>query len=178
MKYFVTLGGHEYQVEIDGERVTVDGETVVAHLAPVPGTPLRQLVAGDKPLVLPLEPDGAAGRWLLTLHGERMLAEAVDERTRHIRSLVGEGSRTSAAGTVRAPMPGMVVRVSANVGDYVRVGQGLVVLEAMKMENELKSPADGVVQVVHVQAGTVVEKGQPLVEVGEGSGEARVGNGT
>lgn len=176
MKYFVTLAGHEHVVEIDGERVTVDGEAMEAHLVPVPGTPLRQLLTGDRPLVLPLEHDRTTGRWTLTLHGERMEAEAVDERTRHIRSLIGEGAKKTATGTVRAPMPGMVVRVLISQGDYVRAGQGLAVLEAMKMENELKAPADGVVRTVHVVPGAVVEKGQALVEVGEG-GEGEAGSG-
>ena len=65
-------------------------------------------------------------------------------------------------------MPGLIVRVNVNPGDAVQAGQGLVVMEAMKMENELRSSAAGVVKAVHVAPGKAVEKGAVLVEL-EGS---------
>jgi pyruvate carboxylase subunit B len=61
-------------------------------------------------------------------------------------------------------MPGLVVRVEAKPGDKVTAGTGLVVLEAMKMENELKAAAPGVVKAVRVAPGEAVERGQVLVE--------------
>jgi pyruvate carboxylase subunit B len=61
-------------------------------------------------------------------------------------------------------MPGLVLRVLAEAGQEVGVGAGLVVLEAMKMENELKAPAAGMVGAIRVQPGQAVEKGQVLVE--------------
>jgi biotin carboxyl carrier protein len=64
-----------------------------------------------------------------------------------------------------APMPGLVVRVNVTEGDEVAAGQGLVVMEAMKMENELRAPAAGRVSRVHATAGTAVEKGTVLVEL-------------
>ena len=69
------------------------------------------------------------------------------------------------AGTKKivAPMPGLVVRLNVSVGDSVIVGQGLVVVEAMKMENELKAPADGVVASIAVQPGQTVDKGAVLL---------------
>jgi pyruvate carboxylase subunit B len=63
-------------------------------------------------------------------------------------------------------MPGLVVRVSVSVGDTVSAGQGLVVVEAMKMENELRASAAGVVTAVLAVPGHVVEKGAVLVELG------------
>jgi pyruvate carboxylase subunit B len=66
---------------------------------------------------------------------------------------------------IKAPMPGLVVRVQVAVGQAVTAGVGLVVVEAMKMENELKAPRAGTVAQVHVQAGDKVEKGQPLVSL-------------
>jgi biotin carboxyl carrier protein len=65
-----------------------------------------------------------------------------------------------------APMPGLVVRVSVAVGDTVAVGQGLVVVEAMKMENELRASVAGVVLSVRATPGQPVEKGALLVELG------------
>ncbi|MBX7119599.1 MAG: acetyl-CoA carboxylase biotin carboxyl carrier protein subunit [Gemmatimonadaceae bacterium] len=61
-------------------------------------------------------------------------------------------------------MPGLIVRVQVAAGDAVRAGQGIVVMEAMKMENELRAPADGTVRAIHAVPGTAVEKGAVLVE--------------
>jgi pyruvate carboxylase subunit B len=61
-------------------------------------------------------------------------------------------------------MPGLIVRVQVAVGDRVLAGQGVVVMEAMKMENELRAPAAGVVRLVNAVPGTAVEKGTRLIE--------------
>ena len=66
---------------------------------------------------------------------------------------------------MKSPMPGRVVRLLASAGDRVTVGQPLVVVEAMKMENELRAPADGVVKKVNVEAGAAVETGAVLIVV-------------
>ena len=79
----------------------------------------------------------------------------------------GGGTAPQAAGAQRvlAPMPGKVVKVLVNAGDEVKARQGLVVVEAMKMENELRSPKDGRVTEVLVAEGVSVEAGRPLVVV-------------
>jgi pyruvate carboxylase subunit B len=64
-----------------------------------------------------------------------------------------------------APMPGLVVRVNVKAGDTVEAGQGLIVMEAMKMENELRAHGAGVVKAVRVAPGDAVEKGAVLVEM-------------
>ena len=86
-----------------------------------------------------------------------------DERTRHIQSLVGAGKTQKGGGTVKAPMPGLVVKMLVEPGAAVAAGQGLVVLEAMKMENEIKASAAGVIESVAVKPGQAVEKGAALV---------------
>jgi biotin carboxyl carrier protein len=68
-------------------------------------------------------------------------------------------------GVVRAMMPGRIVRLLVNKGDRVQKGSGLLVLEAMKMQNEIQAPADGVVGKVYVQAGDTVEGGADLVRI-------------
>ena len=70
---------------------------------------------------------------------------------------------------MKAPMPGMILRLQVERGQRIKVGGGLVVLEAMKMENEIRAPKDGVVTQIYVEAGSVVEKGAPLVELGPSS---------
>ena len=75
--------------------------------------------------------------------------------------------RRAAAADVKAPMPGLVVAVEVDEGDAVDAGQGVVILEAMKMQNELRSPVAGTVRKVFVAQGTAVDKGQPLIRVEE-----------
>jgi len=165
MKYHVTLQGRTYQVEVAGGRVVIDGEPLEAHLAAVPGTPLHHLLlAGDSWTVAaqPLE-GGVPARWALGAVGERFEVEVVDDRTRQIQALTGARPAPPGSGVVRAPMPGLVVRVEVASGQRVELGAGLVVIEAMKMENELRALRAGVVAAVHVVAGQAVEKGAPLV---------------
>jgi biotin carboxyl carrier protein len=163
MKYFVSLGGREIEVEVDGDRVTVDGHTHIVSLSVVPGTPLRLALIDGRPLALPVEAAGR-GRWGLTIGGERVEADIIDERARHIRSLTAGGVRRTGGNVLKAPMPGLVMRILVEPGQSVAAGAGVVVLEAMKMENELKAAAGGVVSAVLVQPGQAVEKGQLLVE--------------
>ena len=174
MKYFVQIAGREVVVELDGGAIRVDGELVSAILETLPGTPLRQLRLGDRTVVLEVVGAGR-GAWELGHLGERWEAEVIDERTRHIRTLTGGERARSGAGEVKAPMPGLVVRVLVEPGDRVAAGAGLAVLEAMKMENQIKAPVAGVVLSVRVQTGQAVEKGQVLVALGPGPEDAPEG---
>ena len=163
MKYVVLLDGQSLEVEVDGERVTVAGRVHTATLGVIPGTPLRQLLLDGRPTTMAVESLGR-GRWALAPGGERREVEVLDERTVHIRSLTSSGDRPAASPVLKAPMPGLVLRVEVTPGQKVAAGAGLVVLEAMKMENELKASAAAVVRSVRVQAGEAVEKGQILIE--------------
>ncbi len=165
MKYFVTIGDREVEVEVDRERVTVAGRSFAATLGVLPGAPVRLLTLDGATAALPCEPL-SAGRWRLGWHGEQVEADVMDERTRHIRSLTVRSGAAAGPATLRAPMPGLVVRLAVEVGQQIGAGAGVVVLEAMKMENELKASGPGVVRAVLVQTGQAVEKGQALVEFG------------
>ena len=79
--------------------------------------------------------------------------------------MAGTAEWGGAGGKVKAPMPGLVLRVEVEEGQTVAAGAGLVVLEAMKMENEIKAPVAGRVVAVHVIGGQAVDKGMVLVEV-------------
>jgi pyruvate carboxylase subunit B len=163
MKYFVDLGHRQVAVEVDGDRVTVDGVVYQASLRTLAGTPVRLLRVDGRPRPLVVE-RAEGGRWAFGWAGERREVEVVDDRTRHIRSLAVASARPAAGGVLRAPMPGLVVRLEVEAGQAVAPGGSVLVLEAMKMENELRSPTGGRVRAVLVRSGQAVEKGQPLVE--------------
>lgn len=163
MKYTVTIRGRTFEVEISGGEARVNGETVPASLQAVPGSPLRLLALahGVEALAM-VRQDGG---WTVHHAGEIWDAQVVDERTRRLRDMTGGARGGSAGAVVKAPMPGRVVRLEVEPGALVRQGQGLVVLEAMKMENELTAPIAGRVTAIPVQTGQAVLKGAVLVEL-------------
>jgi biotin carboxyl carrier protein len=162
MRYHVTLRSRTYIIDVAGGRVTVDGETLEAHAAAIPGTPLLHLLLGKDSWTVACQQLDAR-RWALGAVGERVDVDVQDDRSKQIEALTGQGRKVAAGGVVKAPMPGLVVRVEVTQGEVVEVGKGLVVVEAMKMENELRATHHGVVEQIHVKAGDRVEKGAALV---------------
>jgi pyruvate carboxylase subunit B len=165
MKYFVTIGETTHVIVVDGETVTVDAQTLRARLDALAGTPI-QLVSIENQVhrVVPRRGD-QRGQYEISIDGFRFQVEALDERSRAIRALSGASAKPAGPTHLAAPMPGLIVRVNVSGGDRVRAGQGLVVMEAMKMENELRAAAAGVVRKVLVTAGSAVEKGALLLEM-------------
>jgi biotin carboxyl carrier protein len=84
-----------------------------------------------------------------------------------LRSLIRNLPAESGVCVIKAPMPGLIGRIEVEVGEEIPVGKGLLVLEAMKMENEIRSPKQGRVLRIHVDKGKAVEKGEPLITVTE-----------
>ena len=162
MRYFVTIAGRDVEVDLTGATPVVDGTPVDAHMAVLPGTDTRHLLADGRSYAIAATPGDRRGRWHVAIGAERFTADAVDERTRAIREMTG-GADDVADRTVVAPMPGLVLKVEVEVGQTVRAGQGVIVVEAMKMENELKAPADGVVARIEVQPGQTVDKGAVML---------------
>ena len=162
MNYQVTIGGRTLTVEVREDRVLVDGVSHQAELRQVEGTPLRLLLLDGTARLLAVESERRSV-WQLQRGGERVEVEAVDERTAHIRKMVGTDSARAGPPVLKAPMPGLVVRIPVEPGQPVPEGGSLVVLEAMKMENDLKAPAACVVERVAVGPGQAVERGQILM---------------
>lgn len=165
MKYIVDLDGRAFVVELDGGVARVDGGApIAAQMQQVTGTPVRLVTVGGALHRVTARRDGARGRYILRIDGRRYNVDALDERTRAIRDLADAARPDTGPVPLIAPMPGLVVRVHAAVGDLVQVGQPLVAIEAMKMENELRAPAAGTIRAVHAKPGAPVEKGSILVE--------------
>lgn len=88
-----------------------------------------------------------------------------DERIAALKKLQSSAQSESALTTIKAPMPGLIVRMEIAKGETVQKGQGLLVIEAMKMENEIKSPVAGMVTDIMVASRMAVEKGAPLLQI-------------
>lgn len=167
MRYFVTVNGRTVEVAVAAGRVVVDGREMQVDLRDVPGTTVRHLLLDGRsyPVVAAARDNGEG--WAIHVAGEQFEVEAVDERTRTIRDMTGRAAGPRGPRPVRAPMPGLVVRVEVEPGQQVQPGQGVAIIEAMKMENELRADGAGVVARVLVTAGQAVEKGAVLVEFEE-----------
>jgi len=167
MKYSVTVNGETFELELDHESVRIGETNSPAQILDLdgPATPLRLLTIGREVHRVQQRPGESRGRYTLWIDGFRFEVEALDERTRAIRALSAATAKPTGPAPLVAPMPGMIVRVTVAEGDGVRAGQGLVVMEAMKMENELRAATAGTVKRVHVAPGTAVEKGALLLEM-------------
>ena len=170
-------------MEVGGRRRTVDverssrGWSVVVgerrrHADLAPAGPRWSLLIGE--IGGPTESHevrfeaGPDGDQLVHVDGDAVRVSILDHRVRAARGR-GDGAGNAASRTVvSAPMPGRVLKVLAQPGDPVAAGQGLVVVEAMKMENELRAPRAGMVTDVRVQEGATVDAGAVLVVIDAG----------
>ncbi len=95
----------------------------------------------------------------LSVNGYTYSAEALSDRDKHFHNLLKETATTKSGNMkVVAPMPGLLKTVNVKAGQHVKKGERLFILEAMKMENDIKSPMDGVVGTLNAAPGTAVEK--------------------
>jgi biotin carboxyl carrier protein len=108
------------------------------------------------------ESDGTQSVWI---NGTEYTLQVYDQKSRLLRSFVNQAKKEGGNIIVHAPMPGLVSKIEVKVGDTVTAGQGLLILEAMKMENEVKSTGSGRISQVHIPAGTAVEKGAALITI-------------
>jgi len=161
----VDVNGERVIVDLGPDGVTVDGRPIVVHLEEVAGTPICLLNADGTLHRLAVQRGEGRGRYTIWSDGYRLDVEALDERRRAIRDMAGVGKASTGPAALVAPMPGLVVRIDVQVGDRVELGQAIVVMEAMKMENELRASAAAVVKRIHASAGAAVEKGALLIEL-------------
>lgn len=165
MKYVVDVQGTRVPVELGDAGVRAGGEGIQAHIADVEGTPVQLVTIGDSVHRVVARREGPRGSYTLWVDGWRFAVEALDERTRTIRDLSAAQAGPAGPTPLTAPMPGLIVRVLVEVGAQVNAGDPLVVMEAMKMENELRAASPGTVVSVKVEPGAAVEKGAVLIEL-------------
>lgn len=164
MRYVVELNAQRKTVSVEPEGVRYENDAPIrGELSDIEGSPVRMVKLGTHVYRVVAEKRQGRGRYTLWVDGYRFETEALDERTRSIRDLSAAIAGPTGPAPIIAPMPGLIVRVNVSVGDRVEAGQGLVVMEAMKMENELRAIAAGTVRSVEVSPGTAVEKGALLV---------------
>lgn len=166
-KLTVTIDDKTFEVEVAAQRgstglftVTLDGEQLSVYV-PDAATP------DDVPLDVvdwmivdnrPYEMIFAADLHSVQLEGMRHTIQVRDQETRSVRPVSGDGR-------IKAPIPGLIARLNVELGQSVEAGQTVLVLEAMKMENEIRASKPGVVRQVHVKPGQTVVLHEALVEI-------------
>ena len=164
MKYITTVEGREFAVEVlDEKHVSVDGKVYEIDFESVSGQPVYSLIVDGRSH----ESYVARGEdnWQVLLRGRLYPITVEDEREKRLRAAAGSGVAEGGEFVLKAPMPGLVVAVPVSEGQDVKKGQVLLILESMKMQNELKAPRDGVIQRIKVKAGESVEQKQTLLSV-------------
>jgi biotin carboxyl carrier protein len=164
MRYFVEVAGREHEVQVeqrpDGSLAVQVGGRAVPVEAVARG--LRALTVHVGARVVDLTVEGAPPQLGVVASGHRTYVKVESERMRAANraGLAGGGAKER---DVRSPMPGRVVKVLVKEGDEVAAGQAVAIVEAMKMENEVRAKKGGVVARVHQQAGATVEANAVLV---------------
>lgn len=164
MKYFVEVAGREHEVMIrpqpDGTlAIDVGGRAVIVES--VAFGP-RELTVRVGERVVDLTVEGSPPQLGIVASGHRTYVKVESERMRAANRAAGHGGGAKER-EVRSPMPGRVVKVLVSAGDTVGPGQSVVIVEAMKMENEVRAKKGGVVGRIHVAAGATVEGNAVLV---------------
>ncbi len=165
MKYVTTIGDQTYLVEvIDEHHIMLDGKPYEVDFTAIANQPVYSLLINGRSLEANAVPTGDG--WQVLLHGRMFEARAEDEQAVRARAVAHAVPDAPNEWLLRAPMPGLVVSLAATLGAEVKKGAPLVILESMKMQNELRSQKDGTVKEIRIQPGQAVEQNQVLVVVG------------
>ena len=164
MAYIVTVEEKRFKVDLqrEGEKFIVytDSDPIEVTVAEAGSRSHLSLIAGNRSYDVTIEDGG-----LVSVDGEVFRKRVEDERALQISQLRRRSQRVVEE-SIAAPMPGLVVEVEVKPGDRVKEGEGLVVIEAMKMQNELKAPREGQIKKVLAKKGVPVNGGDTLVVIG------------
>jgi len=160
--YFAEVEGKEYQIEILSEtRVVINDASHEIDYQPLKKHSSCLLLVDGKSF----EPNTYQenGGWEIILQGKRFNVLVEDERERRLRLAAGESTLQEGRYILKSPMPGLVIDIPVKVGDQVMEGQVLLILESMKMQNELTAPRDGKIARIQAKVNDNVERKQTLL---------------
>ncbi|MFN2194676.1 MAG: biotin/lipoyl-containing protein [Anaerolineales bacterium] len=165
MKYVATINEKEYLVEIiDDHHVNIDGHDYEIDFTSVSDQPVYSVLMNGKSFEAYVYQDEVL--WVVVLHGSLYSIKVEDEREKRLREATGGNVVLTGDTPIKAPMPGLVISVLVEEGQQVAKGDTLLILESMKMQNELQSPRDGVVSRLKVDRGASVERHELICYVG------------
>lgn len=164
MKYITTVDGKEFEVEIvDDKHIRIGERLLTVDFESVSGQPVFSVIIDGKSYESFISESDEG--WQVLMRGKQYQITVEDEREKRLRAAAGGGVAEGGEFNLKAPMPGLVVAIPVAEGQEIKKGQVLIILESMKMQNELKSPKDGIVERIRVKAGESVEQKQALLSV-------------
>lgn len=162
MKYIATIGGRSYEIDInEAGQISADGEVLEVNFQSIADQPVYSMLLNGESFEANVFTGEQAVEVLLRGHYFQVAVE--DERQKRLREASGGSQVKEGEFSLAAPMPGLVIAVPIEDGQQVAQGDNLIILESMKMQNELKAPRDGTVSGVRVKAGDSVNQNQVLV---------------
>lgn len=166
MKYATKIDDKTFIIEInDDHRIVVDGKEYAVDFESVLGQPVYSLLIDGRSYEAYVYESEDANDWQVLIRGDLFTALVQDERELRLKATAGAVSSSTDEFNLRAPMPGLIVALPVSEGQAVAKGDILVILESMKMQNELRSPRAGSVTHVRVKVGDSVEHNQVLMTV-------------
>ncbi|MEO8083981.1 MAG: biotin/lipoyl-containing protein [Ardenticatenales bacterium] len=164
MKYKATVDQRDFTLDVDrpGELI-VDGENVSVDLMSIDGENLYSLLVDGVSYDLHVE--RREGLYTVIIEGDRYTVDVGDAHLKELIAMSRRGHEEHGGAVIKAPMPGLVVKVLVAPGDAVAADQPVAILEAMKMENELRNPAVGIVKQVNIVPGQTVNMDDVLIVV-------------
>jgi biotin carboxyl carrier protein len=164
MKYITTIDDKQFTVEIiDEKHVSVDGKVYEIDFESVAGQPVYSLIVDGRSHESYIYQGDE--NWQVLMRGRLYPVQVEDEREKRLRAAAGGSVAETGEFHLRAPMPGLVVAIPATEGQSVKRGQVILILESMKMQNELKAPRDGTIGRIRVRPGESVEQKQTLLSM-------------
>lgn len=164
MRYITTVGKHEFLVEIlDEHHVSANGVVYEVDFQRVGDQPVYSLLVDGRSINAHVQQDEQT--WQVLFQAQLYPVIVEDEREKRLRAAMGRATGEHDEFHLKAPMPGLVVSVPVEVGQTVQKGDVLVILESMKMQNELRSPRAGTVARLRVSPGERVEQKETLLSV-------------
>lgn len=166
MKYITTVNDQEYIVEIEqeGQIIVNDQEYRVDFQQLSEGGILSLLLNYHSLEAIVEERDQS---WDVLIRGELYSVKVQDERAYRLAKARGITTEVTGEANIISPMPGLIIEVTVEVGQFIKKGDQVIILESMKMENELRAPRDGTVKKVWVAKDASVEKNEILLTIGD-----------
>ncbi len=166
MNFIVQVNDKRLEITLPSEaksgKAILNGQEINYDINPLTSKGSFSLIIDGHPHLVEVEPTG--DNYQVQVNGVNYRVSTLDERRERMMKIAGDKKSTNVnLGAVRAPMPGLVVKLLTSPGATVRKGQGVIIIEAMKMENEISAPIDGIIDRILVQPGQAVEKDETLM---------------
>jgi len=165
-RWKTSVNGKEYDVTIDNGSYSLNGKPLHLDIAEIRENEFSVISDNKSYNVEVVQLNHAEKKCTIKVNGNEYELEMKDKMDLLLQKMGMNKRAAHAGGSLKAPMPGKVLRVDVKEGQTVKKGDSILILEAMKMENAIKAPGDGTVKSVRVKAGDAVEKGEVMVEMG------------